>query len=50
MPVILAESAGFCFGVSRAVEMTEQLADSGKTVCTLGPIIHNPQVVERLAK
>ena len=50
MPVILAESAGFCFGVSRAVEMTEQLADSGRQVCTLGPIIHNPQVVQRLAE
>lgn len=50
MPVILAESAGFCFGVSRAVELTEQLAKEGKSVCTLGPIIHNPQVVERLEK
>ena len=48
MPIILAESAGFCFGVSRAVELTEQLADEGKLVCTLGPIIHNPQVVQRL--
>ena len=48
MPIILAESAGFCFGVSRAVELAEQLADEGKQVCTLGPIIHNPQVVKRL--
>ncbi len=48
--IILAETAGFCFGVDRAVKMVEQLLDSGKKVATLGPIIHNPQLVEDLGK
>ncbi len=47
MSVRLAESAGFCFGVSRAVEMVEKAAAQGKRVVTLGPIIHNRHVVER---
>ena len=46
--VTLAPSAGFCFGVSRAVDLVEQLLAEGKSVCTLGPIIHNPQVVANL--
>ncbi|MBQ4156476.1 MAG: bifunctional 4-hydroxy-3-methylbut-2-enyl diphosphate reductase/30S ribosomal protein S1 [Clostridia bacterium] len=45
----LGEKAGFCFGVNRAIELVEKLLDEGKKVCTLGPIIHNPQMVERLA-
>ena len=49
MPVILAKSAGFCFGVSRAVARVEELLAAGERVCTLGPIIHNPQVVGQLA-
>ena len=47
MSVTLAQSAGFCFGVSRAVELVEQAAKEGKQVATLGPIIHNRHVVER---
>ncbi len=43
-----AESAGFCFGVSRAVEMVNELLSQGKSVCTLGPIIHNMEMVEEL--
>ncbi len=43
-----AESAGFCFGVSRAVEMVNELLAEGKKVCTLGPIIHNMEMVEEL--
>jgi (E)-4-hydroxy-3-methyl-but-2-enyl pyrophosphate reductase/ribosomal protein S1 len=46
MKVIKAEACGFCYGVRRAVEMAEN-AKSGTR--TLGPIIHNPQVVNRLA-
>ncbi len=46
MPVLLAKSAGFCFGVDHAVDAVNALLDSGESVCTLGPIIHNPQVVE----
>lgn len=48
MNITLAETAGFCFGVDRAVNMVYSLLDKGETVCTLGPIIHNPQVVEDL--
>ena len=47
MSVTLAKSAGFCFGVSRAVELVEQAASSGKKVATLGPIIHNRHVVDK---
>ena len=46
----VAETAGFCFGVNRAVETVYQLLDNGERVCTLGPIIHNPQLVESLEK
>jgi ribosomal protein S1/(E)-4-hydroxy-3-methyl-but-2-enyl pyrophosphate reductase len=44
----VAETAGFCFGVDRAVSMVYSLLEEGKKVCTLGPIIHNPQLVESL--
>ena len=47
MSVRIAKSAGFCFGVSRAVELVEQAAQSGKKVATLGPIIHNRHVVNK---
>ncbi len=47
--IYLAKSAGFCFGVNRAVEMVYSLLDEGEKVCTLGPIIHNAQVVSQLA-
>ena len=46
MSVRIAESAGFCFGVNRAVELVEQAAKAGKRVVTLGPIIHNRHVVD----
>ena len=44
-----AGTAGFCFGVQRAVALVEQEAQRGGTVCTLGPIIHNETVTRRLA-
>ena len=44
----LAKTAGFCFGVNRAVDMLYDMVRSGQKVCTLGPIIHNPQVIEDL--
>ncbi len=47
MTVELAKTAGFCFGVNRAVEMVEQYAANGK-IYTLGPLIHNAQVIQRL--
>ena len=48
MKVITAKSAGFCFGVNRAVEMVRELAQKGERVYTLGPIIHNDFVVKEL--
>jgi len=50
MKVTVAESAGFCFGVNRAVELVEQAAKAGEQVCTLGPIIHNRHAVDHFAK
>ncbi len=46
MNVYIAEACGFCYGVRRAVDMA---AKAKKGTKTLGPIIHNPQVVARLA-
>ena len=50
MSIRVAESAGFCFGVNRAVEMVEKAAASGKEVVTLGPIIHNRHAVSHFEK
>ena len=46
--VRIADSAGFCFGVSRALQMTETGIGEGKSIVTYGPIIHNGQVVKAL--
>ena len=48
MKTVLAEHAGFCFGVRRAVESVYELSQSGKKIYTYGPIIHNQQVVDDL--
>ncbi|MCK5237326.1 MAG: 4-hydroxy-3-methylbut-2-enyl diphosphate reductase [Deltaproteobacteria bacterium] len=50
MEIILAKSAGFCFGVKRAINMATECATDEHTddIHTLGPIIHNPQVVKNL--
>lgn len=49
MEIIVAKMAGFCFGVKRAIDIAFQIAnEKRKGVYTLGPIIHNPQVVEML--
>lgn len=50
MKIILAKSAGFCFGVNRAVTIVNNLFEEGKKVTTLGPIIHNPHMVAELAE
>ncbi|MBQ2301883.1 MAG: bifunctional 4-hydroxy-3-methylbut-2-enyl diphosphate reductase/30S ribosomal protein S1 [Oscillospiraceae bacterium] len=46
--IIVADSAGFCFGVKRAVGIAEDFAEKGIPAVTLGEIIHNPTVVEEL--
>ena len=48
MEVILADYLGFCYGVKRAIMIARDNASADSTACTLGPIIHNPQMVERL--
>ena len=49
MEIVIAKSAGFCYGVRRALDTVTECADAeGKRMYTLGPLIHNPQVVERL--
>ena len=48
MEVILADYLGFCYGVKRAISIAKENASSDGKACTLGPIIHNPQMVERL--
>lgn len=49
MIIKTAKTAGFCFGVNRAIQMIYKLLDEKKQVYTLGPIIHNPQMVQELA-
>ncbi|HPT83327.1 MAG TPA: 4-hydroxy-3-methylbut-2-enyl diphosphate reductase, partial [Limnochordia bacterium] len=51
MEIILADAAGFCFGVKRALSLTNQVlreVDPATPIYTLGPLIHNPQVVAQL--
>ena len=48
MPVIQAKSAGFCYGVRRAVELAEKTARETGGCVMLGSIIHNANVVARL--
>lgn len=48
MKITIAKNAGFCFGVNRAVETVYNLLDKNQKICTLGPIIHNPQIVNDL--
>lgn len=48
MQIKLAKTAGFCFGVDRAVNLVYDLIEKGEKVSTLGPIIHNQQLVDDL--
>ena len=49
MEIVLAPKAGFCFGVKRALEIASKYGNSENKIYTLGPLIHNRQVVEKLA-
>ena len=50
MEVMVAKTAGFCFGVKRAVDQVKrQIAEGRKPIYTYGPIIHNEEVVRELA-
>ncbi len=46
--ILLADNAGACFGVRRALRLTMESLEKYKRVYTIGPLIHNPQVVEKL--
>jgi (E)-4-hydroxy-3-methyl-but-2-enyl pyrophosphate reductase len=48
MEVLLARENGFCFGVKKAVELTEAAAESGRPVHNLGQVVHNPKISQRL--
>ena len=48
MSIKKAESAGFCFGVNRAINIVDDLISQNIKVCTLGPIIHNMEMVREL--
>lgn len=50
MEIRLAECAGFCFGVKRAVETVYEQLQTGKTIYTYGPIVHNEEVVRELTQ
>ncbi len=50
MRLELAKSAGFCYGVQRAIELAEREAASGRACVMLGPIIHNEDAIARLAQ
>ena len=50
MEVRLAEHAGFCFGVKRAVDTVYEQIKIGKNIYTYGPIVHNEEVVKELAE
>ncbi len=50
MEVRLAECAGFCFGVKRAIDTVYEQIETGKTIYTYGPIVHNEEVVRELEK
>ena len=46
MKIRVAATAGFCYGVKRAVDLVEQTIQTGKPVVTLGPIAHNRHLVK----
>lgn len=51
MKIIVAQTAGFCMGVHRAVDLAvDNATDSSKKIYTLGPLIHNSQTLEMLRK
>ncbi|MDD6564570.1 MAG: bifunctional 4-hydroxy-3-methylbut-2-enyl diphosphate reductase/30S ribosomal protein S1 [Clostridiales bacterium] len=49
MPIKVAKTAGFCFGVKRAVNSVYEALNEGKKIATLGDVIHNRQVMDDLA-
>ncbi|MCD4651912.1 MAG: 4-hydroxy-3-methylbut-2-enyl diphosphate reductase, partial [Candidatus Cloacimonetes bacterium] len=50
MKIRLAKNSGFCYGVKRAIQIAKETVASGGRIHTLGPIIHNPQMVSELER
>ncbi|GFP31960.1 4-hydroxy-3-methylbut-2-en-1-yl diphosphate reductase [Candidatus Hakubella thermalkaliphila] len=51
MNILLAKHAGYCYGVNRAIKMTLDASEQrGGPIYTLGPLIHNPQVINKLTE
>jgi len=50
LQLFVAEDSGFCFGVRRTLHIAESAAKKHGLVYSLGPLIHNPQEVQRLKK
>ena len=48
MEILLATDMGFCWGVRRAIDIMEKAAEESGEIVSLGPIVHNPQVVREL--
>lgn len=49
MEILIAKKAGFCFGVKRAIDITFKISSKNKEgVFTFGPLIHNPQVIDKI--
>ena len=46
--IVVAEEMGYCWGVRRALDIIQEAGDPANPVATIGDVIHNPQVVERL--
>lgn len=49
MEIIIAENAGFCFGVKRAIKLAEKTVESEKYSYSSGELVHNPQVVKKFS-
>ncbi len=50
MEIILARDMGFCWGVRRAIAIMEEAVAKEEEICSLGPIVHNPLVMEELER
>lgn len=50
MTVRIAKNSGFCFGVKRAIKIALKTSKENHQIVTLGPIIHNPQMVDKLER
>ena len=50
MKITLAKTAGFCYGVNRAVNILDECTENNEKIVTLGPLIHNPDVVRNFEK